>query len=65
MIQDPEDYIQKGIGWFLKICSNYKPDIIYEYLMNNKSKLSRIVLRYASEKLPTDKRTKVLDKSKL
>ena len=45
-------YIEKGIGWLLKTCSKYKPEVIIEYLSKNKKKLSRLILRYASEKLP-------------
>jgi 3-methyladenine DNA glycosylase AlkD len=58
----PEDYIHKGIGWLLKTCSKYEQDIIFDYLMNNKEKLPRIILRYGSEKLPKEKRKQVLDK---
>jgi 3-methyladenine DNA glycosylase AlkD len=58
----PEDYIHKGIGWLLKTCSKYKPNVIYEYLMNNKKKLSRLILRYASKKLPIEMRKQVLNK---
>ena len=56
------NYIEKGIGWLLKTCSKYKPDIIMNYLIKNKKRLSRLILRYASEKLPKDKRTLVLKK---
>ena len=63
MRKDPEDYIQKGIGWLLKTCSNYKPEIIYNYLMKNKERLSRLILRYASEKLSKEKRAIILKKS--
>ena len=56
-----EDYIQKGIGWLLKTCSKYKPDSIFNYLMNNKERFPRLILRYASEKLPEEKRTKILN----
>jgi len=62
MHKDPEEYIHKGIGWLLKTCSNYEPEIIFEYLMKNAGSLSRIILRYASEKLPKDKRTQILKK---
>ena len=62
MHKDPEEYIHKGIGWLLKTCSNYEPDIIFEYLMKNTRNLSRIILRYASEKLPKDKRAQILKK---
>ncbi|MFX0177389.1 MAG: DNA alkylation repair protein [Candidatus Hodarchaeota archaeon] len=57
-----QNYIEKGIGWLLKTCSNYKPDIIFDYLMFNKDILSRLILRYASEKLSKDKRIEVLKK---
>ena len=57
-----EVYIQKGIGWLLKTCSKYNPESIFKYLMNNKEKLSRLILRYASEKLPPEKRTEILQK---
>ncbi|MCJ7647266.1 MAG: DNA alkylation repair protein [Candidatus Lokiarchaeota archaeon] len=56
------NYIEKAIGWLLKTCSNYKPDLIINYLIKNKEHLSRLILRYASEKLPKDKRALVLKK---
>ncbi len=62
MLQYPEDYIQKGIGWLLKICSTYKPDVIFEYLEKNKRVFPKLILRYASEKLPKEKRTLLLTK---
>ncbi|MFX1340899.1 MAG: DNA alkylation repair protein, partial [Promethearchaeota archaeon] len=57
-----ENYIEKGIGWLLKECSKYNHDSIFTYLMKNKERLSRVILRYASEKLPKEKRKKVLEK---
>ena len=62
MLKYTEDYIQKGIGWLLKTCSKYKPDVIYEYLMKNKTRFPRLILRYASEKLPKEKRALILKK---
>jgi 3-methyladenine DNA glycosylase AlkD len=62
MLKYPEDYIQKGIGWLLKTCSKYNPDSIFDYLMKNKKRLPRLILRYASEKLPKEKRLLVLKK---
>ena len=62
MIQYSEDYIQKGIGWLLKTCSKYKPDSIFNYLIKNKERLTRLILRYASEKLPKEKRMLILKK---
>ncbi|MBY9003324.1 MAG: DNA alkylation repair protein [Candidatus Lokiarchaeota archaeon] len=64
MLTDVEsNYIEKGIGWLLKTCSKYKPDIIMNYLIRNKDQFTRLILRYASEKLPNDKRAIVLKKN--
>ena len=62
MLQYEDDYILKGVGWLLKTYSKYKPDVIIEYLNKNKKRLPRLVLRYASEKLPKETRTKLLKK---
>ncbi|MFW9828987.1 MAG: DNA alkylation repair protein [Candidatus Thorarchaeota archaeon] len=55
-----ENYIEKGIGWLLKECSKYDPNSIFSYLMKNKKRFSRLILRYASEKLPKEMRSKLL-----
>jgi len=57
-----QNYIEKGIGWLLKTCSKYKPEVIYHYLIKNKKHLTRLILRYASEKLSEEKRRLVLKK---
>ena len=57
-----QPYIEKGIGWLLKTCSKYKPELLYNYLTNNKETFPRLILRYASEKLPKDKRAQILKK---
>lgn len=62
MLKYSDDYIQKGIGWLLKTCSNYEPDIIINYLEKNKKRLTRLILRYASEKLPKETRARILQK---
>ncbi len=56
MLKYHEDYIQKGIGWLLKTCSRYNPDSIFKYLLINKENLTRLIFRYASEKLSKEKR---------
>lgn len=62
MLSHSDDYIQKGIGWLLKTCSNYDTPLIIDYLQKNKTRLSRLILRYASEKLPKETRDKILKK---
>ena len=56
------NYIEKGIGWLLKTCSKYKPEVIIAYLSKSKKKLSRLILRYASEKLPKERKEEILSK---
>ncbi len=58
------NYIEKGIGWLLKTCSKYKPEVIIDYLSKNKKNLSRLILRYASEKLPKEQRAEILNKKR-
>ena len=62
MIKYPEDYIHKGAGWLLKTASKVKPELIYKYLLEKKKRLPRLVLRYASEKLPKEQREILLKK---
>jgi len=57
-----ENYIEKGIGWLLKTCSKYNPEVIIDYLSKNKKNLSSLILRYASEKLPKEIRAEILKK---
>jgi 3-methyladenine DNA glycosylase AlkD len=57
-----ENYIEKAIGWLLKTCSKYKPNSIIDYLHANKQKLSRLILRYASEKLSKESRKALMQK---
>lgn len=62
MLNYTEDYIQKGIGWLLKTCSNYDSNSIFNYLMKNKERIPRLILRYASEKMPKERRELILKK---
>ena len=64
MLEYPEEYIQKGIGWLLKTCSKYKLNSIYDYLEKNKKNLPRLILRYGSEKFPKEMRAQILSKDK-
>ncbi|MHA1509646.1 MAG: DNA alkylation repair protein [Promethearchaeota archaeon] len=53
------NYIEKGIAWLLKTCSKYKPEPIIDFLLKNKNIFSRLILRYASEKLPKERRAEI------
>ena len=57
---DEEDMVQKGVGWLLKEQSAHHPDEVVDYLERWAGTTSRLVLRYASEKLPPERRREVL-----
>jgi 3-methyladenine DNA glycosylase AlkD len=56
LMADGDDMVQKGVGWLLKEASKEHPDEVREYLLRWREEASALVLRYASEKLPKDKR---------
>jgi 3-methyladenine DNA glycosylase AlkD len=56
LMEDRDDMVQKGVGWLLKEASKKHPDEIHDYLVKWRPKTTGLVLRYASEKLPVDKR---------
>jgi 3-methyladenine DNA glycosylase AlkD len=56
------NYIEKGIGWLLKTCSKYKQEVVVNYLTRNRTNLTRLILRYASEKMPSEIRAEILKK---
>ncbi len=61
MLRHDDEYIQKGIGWLLKTCSRHEPELIFNYLKENKDHLPRLILRYASEKLTKEERKVLLE----
>jgi 3-methyladenine DNA glycosylase AlkD len=62
LVNSNVNYIAKAIGWLLKTCSKFKPEIITQFLIENQDRFSRVILRYASEKLPKEKRDIILKK---
>ena len=59
---DSDDMVQKGYGWMLKVASNQFPNEVFRYVMKNKNEMPRTALRYAIEKLPSDKRKQAMKK---
>ena len=55
-----EPYVEKAIGWLLKTCTKYNPTVIIEYLCENRQNFSRLILRYASEKLSTKEKELII-----
>lgn len=54
LLQDKDDMVQKGIGWLLKVSSSKHLDVIFDYIVKNKSIMSRTSLRYSIEKMPIE-----------
>jgi len=56
LMEDRDEMVQKGVGWMLKEASKRHPEEVREYLLKWRQRTSALVLRYASEKLPAEKR---------
>ena len=56
LMEDEDDMVRKGVGWLLKEASKEHPDEVRGYLLRWRERASALVLRYASEKLPREKR---------
>jgi 3-methyladenine DNA glycosylase AlkD len=62
LLEDKEDLVQKGYGWMLKVCSQKKPMLVFDFVMTHKAKMPRTALRYAIEKLPTELKAEAMKK---
>jgi len=56
LMTDGDEMVQKGVGWLLKEASKEHPDDVRRLLMEWRGEAPALILRYASEKLPKDKR---------
>lgn len=62
LLPDPADLVQKGYGWMLKEASRKFPNDVFRFVMRRRSRMPRIALRYAIEKLPPAKRREAMKK---
>jgi 3-methyladenine DNA glycosylase AlkD len=60
LIPDADDMVQKGVGWLLKETYPKKPAEVMRFLMPRRAPTSRLVLRYAAEKMTGADRTRLL-----
>jgi len=62
LLLDPDDMVQKGYGWMLKVAFSKHPEEIYNYVLKNKFVMPRTALRYAIEKMPSDLKVELMSK---
>lgn len=60
LIEDADDMVQKGVGWLLKETYPERPKEVVRFLVANRERTTRLVLRYAAEKMPAADRARVL-----
>lgn len=62
LLLDPEDIVQKGYGWLLKVASQTHQAEVFDFVMNRKNRMSRTSLRYAIEKMPPELKKRAMEK---
>ncbi len=62
LLLDTDDMVQKGYGWLLKVASQTHEAEVFDYVMKNKITMPRTALRYAIEKMPTERRQQAMKK---
>jgi len=60
LIPDEDDMVRKGVGWLLKETYPKKPAEVMRFLMPRRAQASRLVLRYAAEKMSASDRARLL-----
>ncbi|MFB8228156.1 DNA alkylation repair protein [Cellulosimicrobium sp. NPDC055967] len=56
LVDDPEPYVQKGVGWMLRHAGDVEPERLRTFLEQHAATMPRDVLRAAVEKLPPAER---------
>lgn len=62
LLTDPDDLVQKGYGWMLKVASQSFPNEVFAYVLKHKAVMPRTALRYAIEKYPPARRREAMAK---
>lgn len=60
LIEDPDDMVQKGVGWVLKETYPNKPKEVIKFLRARKGRVPRLTLRIAAEKMTPRDRQEIL-----
>lgn len=60
LLNDPDEYVQKSIGWLLKVTSVHHEKDVATYIESNYKRMTRATIRYAIEKMPAGIRKRLL-----
>jgi 3-methyladenine DNA glycosylase AlkD len=60
LLSDADDMVQKGVGWLLKETYPKKPGEVMRFLMPLRESTTRLVLRYAAEKMSKKDKARLL-----
>lgn len=60
LVDDPEPYVQKGIGWLLKVAAQAHPSEVEAFLRERAADMNRATLRTAVEKYEPSVRRSLL-----
>jgi 3-methyladenine DNA glycosylase AlkD len=62
LLHDPDDLVQKGYGWVLKVAGESHQHEVFDYVMKHKATMPRTALRYAIEKMPKNQKEQAMKK---
>ncbi|MCJ8340314.1 MAG: DNA alkylation repair protein [Pseudomonadales bacterium] len=65
LMLDEDEFVQKSVGWLLKVTAVHHQQDVIEYLKRNINIIQRSTLRYALEKVDVDTRKSILSYSEM
>ncbi|NIB38663.1 DNA alkylation repair protein [Pseudomaricurvus alkylphenolicus] len=60
LLRDEDEFVQKSIGWLLKVTSQHHQAAVLDYVRENLSRMEKPTLRYALEKVDKETRAAVI-----
>jgi 3-methyladenine DNA glycosylase AlkD len=65
LAEDPDEMVQKGVGWLLKEAYPAQPNDVVLFLHRQRDRFSRLTLRYAAEKMTSVHRKVILQPARI